>query len=109
MGALFKDICYSDNAAALDAMYSSVPVQVTAGATNYATAFEKVGGVWYSRGYEITSGGYWNLRFSSVAKGYNFPECSVTQNYMDGISLGWMLATSMVLAAAIMHLRAGAK
>ena len=109
MGALYKDQCFPDTTAALDAMYTGSPIQIQPGVTTYATRFEKVLGVWYSRGYEVQANGYWNMRYSTVAPGYNFPECSPSQNYVDGITIGWGIVTAMVLAAAIMNLRQGAK
>ena len=109
MGALHESKCYPTNAQAVDAYYGSAPVSIQSGSTTYATRFEQVGGVWKSSGYSISSAGSWTLRYRTDAPSITFPVCDESANYKDGIALGWGIAAAMVMAAALMSLRQGAK
>lgn len=109
MGALFNGLCYITQNEATDAYFVSAPVNIISGSTSYATKFDKVSGVWKSTGYTVSSTGVWTQKFQTNAPVPSFPVCDESGNYKDGVIIGWGIATAMILAAALMSLRAGAK
>lgn len=109
MGALLNEKCYASAAAAADAYFTGAPIQIVSGSTSYVTKFDLVNGVWKFSGYSVNSAGVWTLRFQTNAPVPSFPTCDEAQNYKDGIAIGWGIAAAMILAAALMSLRQGAK
>jgi hypothetical protein len=107
VGYEFQGRCYSSTVDAADAYFTGLPVQIVSGATSYATEFTKSAAVWQSKGYSISSTGVWTTRYTSTAVVPIFPICDTAESFNDGLLLGWGIATAMVLAWAISHLRRG--
>lgn len=105
IGAEFRGQCYISIAEAADAYFTGLPVQVVSGATSYATEFSKLGAVWQSKGYSISSTGVWTTRYTSTAVIPNFPVCDTAESFNDGLLLGWGIAAAMVMAWAVSHMR----
>jgi hypothetical protein len=105
IGAEFQGRCYISIADAADAYFTGQPVQIVSGATSYATEFSKLGAVWHSKGYSISSTGVWTTRYKSIAVVPIFPVCDTAESFNDGLLLGWGIATAMVLAWAVSHMR----
>lgn len=98
MGALLKEKCYPSQADAVDAYFSGKDPSYTAGATSYLSWFEKVGTTWVIKRQSINSGGAITNLTSSNATVPAFPVCNETMAFNDGLTVGWGIATTMVLA-----------
>jgi len=109
MGALRDNVCYSWQADAVDSFYLSAPITITSGSASYATKFEKVAGVWKSQGYSIGTTGTWSLRFTTNAPVPVFPTCNEYEGIQDGIAVGWLVASAMIIAVALLKLKIGAR
>lgn len=107
MGYAYSGRCFSTVDDVTDAYFTGRPVEVTSGATSYATEFSKSGGVWESKGYSIDAAGVWTLRYTSAASVPSFPSCDPAESFNDGLILGWGIAFAMVAAWAISHMRRG--
>ena len=109
MGALVKNVCYVSQGEALDAFYSSAPSSVVSGETSYITQFQKIGGVWKASSYTVSSAGALELRHQVNAPIPTFPECDPAAGFVDGMTIGWMVATLFILVASVVALRRGAR
>lgn len=108
-GAILGARCYPSQSDALDVLYSQMAPAQTAGLTSYVTQFVKSGTVWYQSAYSIDASGVWALRYSTVAPVPTFPACDPSEKFLDGVALGWGVATAMILVACVMLLRRGAR
>lgn len=108
MGARFGDRCFSTNADAADAFFTSQSVGYTAGTTSYLGWFEKTaGGVWQIKRQSIASNGTVTNLTASNATVPTFPACNVMDNFSDGMLLGWGVAGAMLAAYAIKFIAKG--
>ena len=99
MGALLKEKCYPSQAEAVDAFFSGKEPSYTAGATSYLSWFEKSGGgVWQIKRQSIDSTGTITNLTTSNATVPAFPACDEVASFNDGLTVGWGIATAMVLA-----------
>jgi hypothetical protein len=109
MGALFNSKCYSTNAEAVDALYSSALPAYTAGATSYLQEFVKVSGVWKIDRKSISSTGVVTNLTQSNAPVPVYPVCDESQPFADGVTVGWGIATIIVAAWAAAQIRKAAR
>lgn len=98
MGALLKEKCYPSQAEAVDAFFSGKDPSYTAGATSYLSWFEKNGSTWQIKRQSIDSGGAVTNLTTSNATSPVFPTCDEVATFNDGLTVGWGIATAMVLA-----------
>lgn len=104
MGSLVGSFCYQTAAEAVDAYYSGKEPSYTAGSTSYLSYFEKVAGVWTIVRKSIASNGAVTNLTSSTAPALVFPDCDPSTNFLDGMTIGWMIAAAMVSAYAVKFL-----
>ena len=109
MGALLRDKCYPSQADAVDAFFSGKDPSLTAGTTSYLSWFEKVSNVWTIKLQSISSTGVVTNLTSSNATIPVFPTCDELANFNDGVTVGWGIATAMVLAWCYSMVRRQAK
>jgi len=98
MGALLKEKCYPSQAEAVDAFFSGKDPSYTAGATSYLSWFEKVGSTWTIKRQSVASDGSVTNLTSTNATIPVFPTCDEIANFNDGVTVGWGIASAMVLA-----------
>lgn len=98
MGALLRDKCYPSQADAVDALFSGKDPSYTAGATSYLSWFEKVGSTWTIKRQSVASDGSVTNLSSTNATIPVFPACDEIANFNDGVTVGWGIASAMVLA-----------
>lgn len=98
MGALLNEKCYPSQADAVDAFFSGKDPSYTSGATSYLSWFEKVGSTWTIKRQSIASDGSITNLTSSNATIPVFPTCDEIANFNDGLTVGWGIASAMVLA-----------
>ncbi len=98
MGSLVGSHCFASNSDAVDAWFSQQGDSFTSDVTSFHSWFEKVGGVWNIKRESISSSGVVTSLTSSVATVPTFPSCNETERFTDGVTLGWGIATVMVMA-----------
>lgn len=108
-GYLFNGQCYSTSSEAVDAALSSGSPALSAGATSYLAWFEKVSGVWYVRRQTISTGGAVTDLGTTAIDVPAFPSCDVTGQFFDGVTMGWGIATAMVMAWGFSKIRQAAR
>lgn len=101
MGSRVGDRCFDTVSEASDQFFSSQAVGHSAGVTSYLSWFEKVGGVWYLKRESVASNGAVTSLGSSGATVPVFPACSVTDQFFDGMTIGWAVAGAMLLAYGV--------
>lgn len=104
MGSLVGSFCYQTSAEALDAYYSGKEPSYTAGSTSYLSYFEEVAGVWMIIRKSIASNGNVTDLNSSTAPAVVFPDCDPAANFLDGMTIGWLITAAMVSVYAIKFL-----
>jgi hypothetical protein len=109
MGALWNSKCYTSNVDALDAYYSSALPSYTAGATSYLQEYIKVSGVWKIDRKSIASTGAITNLTQSNAPVITFPVCDESAQFADGLALGWLVATVIILAWGLSMVRKQAR
>lgn len=110
MGALYRDRCYRVTADAVDAHFLGGGLQITPGATTYQTWYEKSSaGVWQIKRQTISSNGSVMNLPTVTATVPQFPSCDASAGLTDGIAVGWMVASAMVIAASLIALKRGAR
>lgn len=105
MGYLFNGDCYQTQAVAESAYYSAQPMQQTPGSTTYRTFYKWSGTSWQHIGESIASNGAVSSLWAVSAAEAAFPSCDATEAFTDGMTLGWGVATAMVMAWGWVHLR----
>jgi len=100
-GALLGDRCLPSQAAAADAFFSGKDPSMTSGATSYLSWFEKVGTVWQIKRQSIASNGTVTTLTASTATVPTFATCDPVQGFYDGQTLGWGVATVVIIAYVI--------
>lgn len=108
MGALRENKCYASVGDAVDAYFLGVPPSIQSGSPSQVTRFEKVGDVWFLKGYEVGQGG-WVPTYSAEVLIPSFPDCNPLEGYQDGTMVGWLIASALIGAGALMSLRRGAR
>lgn len=101
MGSFFDGKCYSSNSVAADAFFSAKEPAYTAGSTSYQSWFEKVGSVWQIKRQSIASNGAITNLTASTATVPTFTTCNQSQDFLDGVTIGWGVASAMIVVAAI--------
>lgn len=109
VGYLFRDQCFVSNAVAADAFFLAKESSYTAGTTSYLSWFEKSGAVWQIKRQSISSTGVITNLTSSTATVPTFPTCDTTVNFTDGVTVGWGIATAMVMAWGFSMIRKQAR
>lgn len=104
MGSLVGTICYQSADLALDAYYAARGPSYTSGETSYLSYFEKAGSDWMIVRKSIASDGELTTLSSVVAPVVTFPDCNPSEQFLDGMTLGWSIAAAMVAAYAIKFL-----
>lgn len=97
-GYLKNGLCYDSLSTATDAYYSAFVPSVVSGATSYTLQYNNVSGVWKAMQYSINATGVYTLRSTSNAPSLTFPTCDTTQQFFDGLTIGWLIAGAMALA-----------
>lgn len=108
MGYRVGDRCYSANSDAADSFFTGAGPFYTAGATSYLGWFEKTaGGVWQIKRQSIASNGTITNLTTSNATVPTFPTCQLSDNFNDGMLLGWGVAAAMLAAFAVKFIARG--
>lgn len=107
MGYNFNSTCYTTNAEAADAYFLSASPAFTSGSTSYLSWFEKVSNVWQIKRQSIAANGTVSNLNASTATVPAFPTCTQSQNFLDGVTLGWGVAAAMIAAFAVKFLARG--
>jgi len=108
MGFLVGERCFDTQAQAADQWFSGKEPSYTAGSTSYVSWFEKnVSNVWQINRQSISSTGTITNLTTSNATVPVFPSCTVTDNFNDGMLLGWGVAAAMIGAYAIKFIAKG--
>lgn len=97
MGSLFDGKCYTTASQAADAFFLSKEPSYTAGATSYLSYFEKPADTWLIVRKSIASNGTITNLTSSTAPVPTFPACDPLETFVDGQTVGWMIAGVLVL------------
>lgn len=108
-GALFQGRCLGSNAEAVDAFYLSGSASVHAGSPAYMAWFEKVSGVWTMYRTAIADNGAITQMQPVAAPVPVFPSCDPTESFTDGMTVGWGIATAMVLSWGFLMIRRQAR
>lgn len=108
-GYLFNGQCYSVSTEAVDAFFTAGSPALTSGSTSYLSWFEKISGVWYIRRQSISAGGVVSDLGTSAIEVPSFPTCDVTGQFFDGVTVGWGIATAMVMAWGFSKIRQAAR
>lgn len=108
-GAIYGQKCYNTPFEAVDAYYSNVAPAQTPGTTTFVVQYVKTGSIWYQKSYSISSTGVWTTRSTTVAPLPTFPACDPSEKFLDGVTLGWGVATAMIAVAALMFIKKGAR
>lgn len=108
-GAVLGSKCYNTPAEAVDAFYSGAAPVLTSGSTSYLTEFVKESGLWKVKQWTISSTGVTTLRYTQNAPVPTFPACDPSEKFFDGVTIGWGIATAMILVSALMLARRGAR
>ena len=104
----FDGRCYGSAELLDNAYYGTVPmnVQTTADGRTHNTFYWQDAGVWkqYVRIYNGTT-----VEQDIVRPTFSFwgltPSCDPSAAYLDGMTIGWGIATAMVLAYAVVMMR----
>lgn len=107
VGAIYGSFCYSSQSQAADAYFSLQPIASLVGTTTYLVEYTKVGSVWKQTSYTVSSSGVQSVRYQTDAAVPVFGTCDPAEPFNDGLLLGWGIATAMVCAWAISHMRRG--
>lgn len=108
-GAIHGNHCFQSQSEAVDSYYSMVAPSQTPGSPSYVMQFSKAGAVWYQNSFSVSSGGAWTTLSSSIAPVPTFPACDPSENFLDGVTIGWGIASAMILVSALMLARRGAR
>lgn len=109
MGALLGTICYPSQADAVNAYFSGKGPSFTVGETSFISWYEQVSGVWKIKRQSISSTGVVTNLTESIATLPTFPTCDETATFTDGLTVGWGIATVMVLAWGFSKIRQQAR
>jgi len=107
MGVQIGSQCVDSIDAAKDIYYSAIPpFEYLANTSNMAlNQFTKVGSSWKLQRYSIsTSSGMQTLNYSVDPPAIVFGSCNPSDNFFDGMTLGWGVASAMVAAWGIAFL-----
>lgn len=104
-GYLYGSKCFASVSDAADAFFQGGSPSFSSGSTSYLSWFEKVSGVWQIKRQSIASNGVITTLSESVATVPNFPTCDTTESFADGMTVGWGVATVMVIAWCFMMVR----
>lgn len=103
---LYNSVCYPSVASAADAYFSSIaPSLLVSGTTSYQLYYLPIAGVWNLRKVTISSAGVPTVNFTVPVAPPTFPNCDLTQNYFDGMQIGWGVVAAMFGAYAIVFLK----
>lgn len=103
---LVNSVCYPSVASAADAYFSSVaPSLLVSSTSSYQLYFLPISGVWNLRKVTVSSTGVPIVNFTVPVTPPTFAKCDLTQNYFDGMQIGWGVVAAMVLAYAIIFLK----
>lgn len=110
MGSLVNGKCFATNALAADDFFASKDPSYTAGTTSYLSWFEKsTGNVWQIKRQSISSTGTVTNLTTSNATVPTFPVCDESGQFNDGLALGWLVASVIVLAWGLAQVRKQAR
>lgn len=102
----FNGVCHSSVASAADAYFTSIaPSLLVSSTTSYQLYYLPISGVWNLRKVTISSTGVPTVNFTVPVAPPTFQNCDLTQNYFDGMQIGWGVVAAMVFAYAIVFLK----
>lgn len=107
MGSLVNSKCFASNALAADDFFSAKDPSYSAGATSYLSWFEKTGSTWQIKRQSIDSSGVVTNLATSTATVPTFPSCDESEQFNDGVTIGWGVAAAIFVAWAIKYMRRG--
>lgn len=107
MGSLVNSKCFASNVLAADDFFASKDPSFTAGDISYLSWFEKVGTTWQIKRQSIASNGAVSNLTSINATVPTFPVCDETEQFNDGVTIGWGVAAAIFVAWAIKYMRRG--
>lgn len=106
-GFLYQTQCFSTLADATAAHWSEKPADFTPGSTSYITDVIWSGSVWQIKKYTLSSTGVLTNNSTTNLPALTFPTCETSQNFDDGMMLGWGVSAAIVAAWVIKNLRRG--
>jgi len=110
MGALVGERCFATNTDAADFFFSKKDPGYTAGDTSYLSWFEKsVGNVWQIKRQSISPTGVITNLATSNATVPTFAACDQMAPFSDGMTLGWGVASAMLVVFAVKFIAKGLK
>lgn len=107
MGYRVGDRCFGTQSDATDSLYSAVLPSSLAGSVGYVQWLEKVSGVWQVKRLSVAADGTATVQPGAVMASMTFPECSVMDNFNDGMLLGWGIGGAMLLVYAVKFIAKG--
>jgi hypothetical protein len=108
-GGILGGRCYPSQVDTLDAYYSAMSAAQTPGSTSYVNEFVKESGVWKIKGYSVDTSGVWTLRYATNAPVPVFTACDPAQSFTDGVTVGWGIATALVVVSAVTLMKRAAR
>ena len=110
MGALYLNKCYVATIDAVDAFFLDKGLSFTSGATSYQSWHEKsVANVWQIKRQSISSTGVITNLTTSNATVPTFPACDPNMGLTDGLAVGWLVATALIIVVAYKNMTKGAR
>lgn len=106
MGYQFGTTCYSKKSDAENAYYTSQPMSQLPGSTTYRNYYKYSDlGNWTYVSETLASGGQKSVRYSSLAREATFPPCDESEQFLDGVMVGWGIVAAMAIAWGIRLMR----
>ena len=105
-GAVLEGRCLASQGDAIDAYYSKSAPVLSAGDPAYMSQFVKESGGWLQKTYSINSS-VKTLISTVAAPVPAFDACDPAESFFDGITVGWGIATALILASCITFIKKG--
>ena len=106
-GAIFEGRCLASPGDAIDAFYSNMAPALTSGTTSYLTVADDSSGIWKLNVYSIDGSGNKTLYSTVNAPTPTFAACDPTEQFTDGVTVGWGIAAIIIVAVCIKMLEKG--
>jgi hypothetical protein len=106
-GFLYQGQCYATLSDATAAHWSENPAAFLPGSTSYIIDIGFSGTAWQIKKYTLASNGTLTLNTTTNLPALTFPTCETSQNFTDGMELGWGVAAALVAAWLVKILRRG--
>lgn len=110
-GAFYKGVCYENAAYATDALYSDVPPTFVAGPTEYMQTFYKLpSGAWQSLSFsKAPTATSWTFQAQANLPVHSFATCDPSTGFLDGVTVGWGVASVLAAVGALAFMKRAAR